>query len=313
MASPPIKAQFFLYIELIKCLIIILPNTVTASEFPTSLPDYCPNKCGNITIPYPFGILPGCYRDGFNLTCNDSSTPPKLILGENIEVLKINITAAEAHVLNYIGYDCYKNQTNDVGNYTSPSIGIKALKPFLFSNRRNKFTVIGCYAFALISGDKYKSGCYSFCDSLNSTTGDGGSCNGLGCCQTSIPQGLNYYKVKWSSGPNNASSFNPCNYAMLVQEDWYKFTVQDLQGFGFHERNMENVPIVLDWAIRENGTCLGDFENSSTPACLSKHSGCNKTANGEGYICQCLIGYEGNPYLHNGCTGNSLTIDKLRL
>ncbi|KAF3325426.1 putative wall-associated receptor kinase-like 16 [Carex littledalei] len=304
MALPLIKAQFFLYLALIKYLMIILPNTVAASEFPTSLPG-CPNKCGNITIPYPFGTLPGCYRDGFNLTCNDSFTPPKLILGKRFEVLEINITYAEARVRNFIGYDCY-NETANV-NSSNPGINIGALKPFLFSHRRNKFTVIGCYTFAFISGNQqdntsYTSGCVSFCGSLTRTTGEGGSCNGLGCCQTTVPGGLNYYDVSWGFSENKAWLYNPCSYAALMQEDWYNFTVQDLVGYGFYERNKNSVPIVLDWAIREKGTCLeSHVESSFSPACQSKHSGCDNTTNGEGYICKCLPGYEGNPYLSDGC------------
>ncbi|XP_078149545.1 wall-associated receptor kinase 5-like [Carex rostrata] len=203
-----------------------------------------------------------------------------------------------------MGYDCF-NKTANV-NSSRPWINITSLKPFLFSSRRNKFTAIGCDTLAYISSDQgnnsYKSGCMSFCDNLNSTTGDNGSCNGLGCCQTAIPKGLNYYRVDWGFNRNDASMFNPCSYAMLVQEDWYNFSVQDLQGFQFYERNMEYVPIVLDWAIRENGTCISNVESSSKPACLGKHSGCDNTTNGEGYFCNCLPGYEGNPYLDNGCT-----------
>ncbi|XP_078149819.1 wall-associated receptor kinase 2-like [Carex rostrata] len=300
MAFPLIKVQFFLYLALI-CL-LILPTTAVASALPG-----CPDKCGNITISYPFGTLPGCYRDGFNLTCNNSFNPPKAIWGKNIEVLDINITNAEARVLNYIGYDCYKNETEmNHTNYNNPYIWIRT--PFLFSFRRNKFTVIGCYSFAYISGNQdnnrsYTSGCATFCDSLNSTTGDGGPCNGFGCCQTAIPDGLSYYEVDWGFNRNKAWKFNPCSYAALVQEDWYNFTVKDLQGSIFFEKNKKMVPLVLDWAIRENGTCLASNKESSTkPACQSNYSACDNTTNGQGYICKCLQGYEGNPYIPNGCT-----------
>ncbi|KAF6162024.1 hypothetical protein GIB67_002613 [Kingdonia uniflora] len=34
----------------------------------------CPSSCGNITIPYPFGIGKGCYLDkGYEIKCNKSS------------------------------------------------------------------------------------------------------------------------------------------------------------------------------------------------------------------------------------------------
>jgi Wall-associated receptor kinase galacturonan-binding len=303
MATSFSKSKLFWYVALVG---LALPATSVASS---ALPG-CPDTCGNVSIPYPFGTRPDCYRPGFYVTCNESFTPPKPFLGENIDLLDINITSAEVRVLNYIGYHCY-NQTSEV-NVSTPSIDISALEAFLFSSRRNKFTVIGCYALAYINGagdtsSSYASGCASFCESLNSTTiGDGSSCNGLGCCQTAIPMGLSYYEVEWGFNYTTAWSFNPCTYAALMQEDWYHFSVKDLSRFEFVESNKENVPIVLDWAIRENGTCLESHKESSTsPACQSNHSGCDNTTNGDGYICKCLPGYEGNPYLKNGgCTGN---------
>ncbi|KAI4975111.1 hypothetical protein ZWY2020_048718 [Hordeum vulgare] len=52
----------------------------------------CSTSCGNISIPYPFGIEPDCYHDGFNLTCDYSYRPPKLFLGDGtVEVLEISI------------------------------------------------------------------------------------------------------------------------------------------------------------------------------------------------------------------------------
>ena len=51
--------------------------------------NYCTRSCGNISIPYPFGIETGCYHaTGFNLTCNHS----KLFLGDGtVQVLHISV------------------------------------------------------------------------------------------------------------------------------------------------------------------------------------------------------------------------------
>jgi len=37
----------------------------------TGLGSNCTRSCGNISIPYPFGVEPGCYHaTGFNLSCH---------------------------------------------------------------------------------------------------------------------------------------------------------------------------------------------------------------------------------------------------
>ena len=68
---------------------------------------------------------------------------------------------------------------------------------FMFTfSEKNKFTVIGCDDYALITGsegDSYSSGCFGLCSNLSDV--DEGECSGKGCCQTSITKGLKYYNV----------------------------------------------------------------------------------------------------------------------
>jgi hypothetical protein len=72
----------------------------------------------------------------------------------------------------------------------------------------------------------------------------------------------------------------------------------------FMAANANQVPLVLDWAIG-NKTCQEARRNASAYACVSGYSECvdSKYGRGKGYLCNCSAGYDGNPYLLNGCQG----------
>lgn len=59
------------------------------------------------------------------------------------------------------------------------------------------------------------------------------------------------------------------------------------------------VPIVVDWLIPDQ-TCDDAKKNTTTYMC-QENSSCTDAENGNGYQCLCLEGFQGNPYLQNGC------------
>ncbi|XP_010273357.1 PREDICTED: wall-associated receptor kinase 2-like [Nelumbo nucifera] len=279
------------------------PPTTAISSTVSTAKTGCQKKCGSVTVPYPFGLDDdpiSCYRERFKLHCNRSLDPPILYIG-NIEVLEISLLPAQLRVLNYIGYDCYNSTSgNDKG---FPSFKVNS-RPFTFSDTRNRFTVIGCDNFARITGfngRNFTSGCSMICNDQQSGFING-SCSGIGCCQTSIPKGFKSFKLYINSYHNHTDVlvFNPCAYAFLVDSEWYNFSVSDLGGYmDFYNRNRENVPMVLDWAI-ENYTCETVSRIDPSYACRS-NSQCFNSPNGRGYLCNCSLGYQGNPYLDDGC------------
>ncbi|KAK1265191.1 Wall-associated receptor kinase 2 [Acorus gramineus] len=211
----------------------------------------CHDKCGNISIPYPFGIGQNCSReDLFTVTCDSTN-------------------------------------------------------PLTFSSTKNKFTALGCDTSAMITGTSegdLTTGCISICNNNSMRMITEGPCDGFGCCQTSIPRGLRYFEVGLASYYNHSSvlQFNPCSYAFLVDQNWFRFGgISDLSGY--MERNNGSVPVVLDWAIG-NKTCQ-EAKVEPDYACLSQNSYCYDSTNGPGYRCNCTAGYQGNPYLQDagGC------------
>jgi hypothetical protein len=299
---------------------IFLPAVATpdgaSSGRSISLPG-CPDKCGDVPIPYPFGVGMHCaasrLNSYFNLTCDDTINPPRPKVGDPgalVEITDISLEHGEMRVLTPINYICFKSNatfTKDTQGY-----GLE-FTPFLPSPSRNRFTVIGCNTLGLISGYKdtasqYVAGCYSYCEGINNTS-EGAPCAGMGCCESALPNNLTSLEVVFEMNQSKVWHFNPCFYAMVAEVGWYNFSQKDLVGtLGFIDGRADNgAPAIVDWAIR-NGSC--PEKGKDTPndyACVSINSHCVSANNGPGYLCQCSKGYDGNPYLFNGCQGKLIT------
>ena len=142
--------------------------------------------------------------------------------------------------------------------------------------------------------------CLSLCDSVESVVN--GSCSGIGCCQTSIPEGVIDFTVGLGSFSNHSAvlNFNPCGFGFVVEEKVYNFSSLDLTNL----LNIETVPVVLDWAVG-NETCPDAQINLTSYACKAAYSECYNSNNGPGYRCNCSSGSQGNPYLVDGCKGTN--------
>eukprot|EP00261_Vitis_vinifera_P030606 XP_019071849.1 PREDICTED: putative wall-associated receptor kinase-like 16 [Vitis vinifera] len=139
----------------------------------------CPDSCGDVSIPYPFGTREDCYlNEEFLITCDNSTSLPKAFLTEgNINVTNISLDG-ELHLLSLIAHNCY-NRNGTLQDNLEPYF---RLSIFSISGTLNKFVAVGCDTYALLSGyqgeDLYRTGCMSICSSKKQV--QDGSCSGAG-------------------------------------------------------------------------------------------------------------------------------------
>ncbi|KAM1123171.1 hypothetical protein FF1_004572 [Malus domestica] len=281
-------------------ILLATPTPTTAQSLlpPQALPD-CPDHCGNLRIPYPFGVGDGCNLDDrFIITCDNSTQPPTaFLLTTNIDITNISLYDGELQIPQFASSDCYDAQGNSIGS-NSPELWVPP--PYTISETKNVFVAVGCDTYAFFIGyrgeEKYTTGCMSQCDDLCNAIDQRDTCSGVGCCQTKIPSGLQNQTVTLGSYYNytDVRDSHRCSYAFLVQEGEFNFNRTS-----FRELNdITQLPAIIDWVVG-NESCDIAAKNESTFACKA-NSYCHNRSSG-GYICRCRSGYEGNPYLPGGC------------
>lgn len=269
-------------------------------SLPSSIPGCLSTSCGNLTIPFPFVTSAHCgVDDSFLITCDESYNPPKPFLGSS-EVLDTSIDGL-MKVRSSVASDCYNHSGSQINGGVLEQTSYQFQFPI--SSTWNKFTAIGCDTYAFLEGwsegsKKTSAGCVSLCHSIDSVVN--GTCSGIGCCQASILPGVEDFSVDIRSFRNLSKirSFNPCGYAFVVEADAFEFSSLDLENM----RNRTTVPVVLDWSIG-NVTCQVAQRNLSSYVCQALHSECLDASHGRDYRCICVKGFQGNPYLPDGCQG----------
>ncbi|KAF8024975.1 hypothetical protein BT93_F1969 [Corymbia citriodora subsp. variegata] len=295
-----------LRVVLLLCTSVALFSIVTADIVQTTKPG-CANRCGNLTFSYPFGMNntgDDCYfkeeSDSFLIFCDDSTNPPTPYLFDkstNITIVSTSIEKHEISIMMFVAKDCY-NSSGGSSYQNDPSI---ILAIFPISAAKNKFIAVGCDTYAVFRGQQgsmYATGCLSSCGNISDVIN--GSCSGIGCCETSIPRDAYQYNIFVTSYHNHVGiwEFNPCGYAFVAEDGFFSFSTGDL-----YNPPLNMVPIVLDWLI-PNETCHDAKKNTTTYMC-QENSNCTDAENGNGYQCNCLEGFQGNPYLQNGCQEGS--------
>ncbi|KAL0009272.1 hypothetical protein SO802_010774 [Lithocarpus litseifolius] len=255
----------------------------------------CSQSCGNVSIPYPFGIEPGCYiSDSYRIYCNHSFSPPKPTFSTftQMEVLDISLEGTLR-----VNYPTLRRCSN--GTETKPFESLAA-RSLVFSQSRNKFIAIGCNNFASLNDaeDVVICGCMSVCNNKTRAMNGNNSCNGINCCQTTIPSDLQDFSLSLQPIDPKHDTDNPsCKYAFIVEQKWFETNLTN----PFEIQNMSHVPVVLEWLIDStlSSHVLGnnlshEYDDiNSTYRCSTRSSSVGTL---KALTCSCKPGFEGNPY-----------------
>ncbi|KAB5561588.1 hypothetical protein DKX38_006545 [Salix brachista] len=294
-----------MWVSLLMVLVLLWPVAATTRS---DVKPGCQEKCGNVSVPYPFGILePSCAMNKnffLNCTSNDEGHP-QLLFGRNMPISNISELEGTVTVRIYAAFSCYNKKGIETDFYSTwMTLGSG---PFMFSNTRNIFTAIGCDTSARVTNFEFTYGatCLSLCTEYVEMS-DANPCSGSGCCQTSIPKGLNslnfslstYYMYK------NVSDFNRCGFAFLADNRSFKLSDWPLSRTPIYGNDGYATDVVIEWVV-ENKTCEQAKANTSAYACRT-NAYCTDPEIDQGYRCSCNEGFEGNPYLQEGCQGYAL-------
>ncbi|WVZ64686.1 hypothetical protein U9M48_014176 [Paspalum notatum var. saurae] len=236
---------------------VLLSDTTTASSPPS--PQSSDSRCGNISIPYPFGVGAGSHRDGFKLVCNETLDPPRLFVRDT-------------------GVEVLWSSTDPQGEST---------------------TTCSC-------------SCATAAGHGRPVIATNGTCSETaGCCDSRLPGYADTFTVALIVAE---ASHTMSLSLVVVDGDWWSeaenaMAVQkaavlssDRSSSGVRH-TIPGVPIrtVVSWVFSDS-QCDG-HQNTSDYGCLSSNSECHDSDYSTGYYCMCQSGFQGNPYITNGCQG----------
>uniref|UniRef100_A0ACD5ZWS9 Uncharacterized protein n=1 Tax=Avena sativa TaxID=4498 RepID=A0ACD5ZWS9_AVESA len=295
--------------------VLALALALLMAAFQVSAADMCTRKCGSVSVPYPFGIGPAaaCSLPGFNLTCDTRS---RLLLGDGtLRVVNIFIANSTVRVVRTATGGGEISIDGD-GNGTLGG-GLTSDGPYRVSFR-NELVVVGCDVMATLrvrASNMVAGGCASVCigdqEYLFSMEGYRKNDNaGLGFCRANIysvsePDQSYSYDVRFTRfGLNHTLP----SRVFVAEGGWFdSLTVLDdftkVKVLDDLSRPAMAVPLILDWEVLGYGArphaCPRDTAGRRA-VCKSNNSVCSSRI--RGFVCSCQHGYEGNPYVADGCT-----------
>ncbi|KAG6783237.1 hypothetical protein POTOM_012682 [Populus tomentosa] len=246
----------------------------------------CPDHCGNISIPYPFGIGKYCYMaESYDVECNETSNPPRAFL-RSIKMELVNITLERGAIVKgpVISVDSLGRQEGVPVN----------LEGTPFTPYYNYFIAVGCNTRATLwtkNGSTEHVGCDSICSNGTSITNMwlNGGCSGKDCCQDmDWPPSLQVFNSRFELIEAKQGS-DGRKLAFLADINWFDSKIWSPRDIN---KLPSTVPMSLAWILNNNSWT---YNEDTVDNCYVTQI--NSTTIMTSGRCSCPEGYEGNPYL----------------
>ncbi|XP_021772379.1 wall-associated receptor kinase-like 8 [Chenopodium quinoa] len=271
--------SLFLFL-LLACLVLQL----TASYSPPSYAKPgCQEHCGDVLIPYPFGISSNCYHNKFyEIICNTSFRTPKPFLHKfNLEVM--NIQWEDSDPSDQYRYLLVRTAVHNTCR-TNASIDFSG-SPFAFSSSSNVLVMEGCSGSIVLRNRRGNilSGCATVCGKHTAVKKD---LYGVGGCQALLTNNESSFEFYELDLDVEAGSSTCGNMRIGIMD------VDSLSRLSVNELSKTTVPTMLRWAAPASYIQANSVVYHHNFYCES-----NSFDKG----CSCHDYYEGNPYLPYGC------------
>ncbi|CAH2079887.1 unnamed protein product [Thlaspi arvense] len=303
----------------------------------------CQKKCGGIEILYPFGIGVGCYLNKwYEIQCINDGTPFLYAVGKEVVHISLPLLSEFSFEgFDSLGSVRIKNPITSKGcssderkEATGPLLNLTG-SPF-YVGHMNNLVAVGCNITASLTnmepsvvrcssscrtshssprptqnylafvGCKIKKvgrfNSFTKCDATSITKDT--FCNGVGCCQASIPDELQQV-VGVSIEESTTTSGGDCKVAFLTDEAYSVRHISDPKWL----HAQQYVTVDLGWFIHTRNVSFIDSlecEYMSADGWIPDYSGrnscaCYSSSDSSYASCACNRGYRGNPYTLGGC------------
>uniref|UniRef100_A0A0E0DC50 Protein kinase domain-containing protein n=1 Tax=Oryza meridionalis TaxID=40149 RepID=A0A0E0DC50_9ORYZ len=257
-----------------------LPSTATLAG--------CKRSCGDLTFDYPFGTGSShCFRQpDFELICDDTTRPPRLLFRNGTTEIvdspvAVTFDIAFSHTISMEpNVNMYNMSWNAPGKSFTLDYAVMNITGCDFDTYR----VLHDH-----DGDVPAKLCSITCPNEGITEAIARqTCNGTGCCSIKFYNGANSFKLM---------------FVRHGKGDYKPGAAHSDQSPLWNTINITTLEAAISWSILDQPTCASALVNRTNYGCVSTNSKCMDGDFGmaAGYICSCDGGYQGNPYILDGC------------